>query len=61
MPLKLTIYKEIVLDEYWATKEEFEEMGKEVFLEMLSDADPLSIIEECGGFRSIFRRIEWVD
>ena len=60
MALKLTIYKEIILDGLWGTKEEFDELGENTFLDMIADADPLSIIEEAGGFRKIFRKLEWV-
>jgi len=60
MALKLIIYKEVILDDLWGTKEEFDELGENTFLDMIADADPLSIIEEAGGFREIFRKLEWV-
>jgi hypothetical protein len=62
MPLRLTIYKEVILDEEYGNKEEFEELGPDTLLEMLAEDDPLHIIEnECGGFINIFRKLEWVN
>ena len=50
--MKLTIYREVILDDLWGTKEEFDELGENTFLDMIADADPLSIVEEAGGTKA---------
>lgn len=58
--IKVTIHKELTISDLWCSDEDFKEMGLETFIEMIDEEDPLSFLEECGGFKGLITKVEIV-
>lgn len=64
MPIKLIIHKEVILPDYWASKEEWDMLHSGeldgTLMDLLNE-DVSSIIEECGGLEGLIQSMEWVE